>query len=142
MQAECTKPGASLKLSSNNVAKQIQFAELTNLLEELSKIIGTGSIEKKKNKLRNFFKKWQSTAKENMTSDQGLIDYEFFQLLRLILPREDKRYYNLKEAKLAELLIDVITISRTSDDGKRLLNYKEHNSMNMDGDFAGDCFCK
>ena len=132
------------------VAGEILFAELTNVLEEISKLpsgrgvnAGIGKNESKKRCLKSFIDMWRSTAKKMTDKDpanKALIDDNFFQVLRLLLPKEDRRIYNIKEAKLAALIIDALAISKNTDDGKKLLNYREHNSTNIDGDFAGLAF--
>ena len=50
----------------------------------------------------------------------------FFHVLRLLIPSENKRIYNLKEIKLAEIITEALGISKTSDDGTKLLNYKQY----------------
>jgi DNA ligase-4 len=133
-----------------NVANRILFSDFTSVLEEISKIptargptAGVGKNEQKRRILKNFLEKWRSTAKSMAESDpanKALIDDNFFQVLRLLLPKEDRRIYNIKEAKLASLITEALGISKTSDDGKKLLNYRQHNSANLDGDFAGSAY--
>ena len=48
--------------------------------------------------------------------------------------------YNLKEQKLGRFLIDLLTISKTSSDAERLLNFKAPKGGGAKGDFASTVF--
>ena len=125
------------------VSDKILFSDFTSILEEISKIpkqrtgpnSGIGKNEQKRRILQSFLDKWRSTAKTMIEQDpvnKGLVDDNFFQVLRLLLPSEDRRVYNLKEAKLAALIVDALCISNT-DASKKLLNYRVNNANNKDG---------
>ena len=125
------------------VSDKILFSDFTSILEEISKIpkqragpnSGIGKNEQKRRILQGFLDKWRSTAKTMIEQDpinKGLVDDNFFQVLRLLLPSEDRRVYNLKEAKLAALIVDALCISNT-DASKKLLNYRVNNANNKDG---------
>lgn len=70
---------------------------------------------------------------------------DFFPALRLIIPEKDRdrAMYGLKEASVARLIIKVLNISKDSDDGFNLINWKlparGPPSANS-GDFPGRCF--
>jgi DNA ligase-4 len=71
---------------------------------------------------------------------------DFYPALRLILPEKDRdrAMYGLKEKAIAKLLVKVLKISPTSDDGHNLLNWKlpgkTSASRTAAGDFAGRCY--
>ena len=136
-------------LATKTVASEILFSDFSKTLEEIAKLpaarggvnSGVGKNEAKGRLLQKFIDQWRSIAKslvnKELESNTKLIDDNFFQVLRLLLPHEDRRVYGLKEVKLASLIIETLGISKTTEDGKKLLNYRQHNSNNVDGDFAG-----
>jgi hypothetical protein len=62
-----------------------------------------------------------SSASLQGTSTTNLHD-SFYPILRLLLPQSDRERiaYGLKESKLGKHLVEVLSISKDSDDGKKL----------------------
>ena len=70
---------------------------------------------------------------------------DIFPAFRLILPDKDRdrAMYGLKEKTIGRLLVKVMGITKNSEDGSRLLNWKlpgEGAASHMTGDFAGRCY--
>jgi len=69
-----------------------------------------------------------------------ILDDSFYPILRLLLPQSDRERiaYGLKESKLGKHLVEVLSISKDSDDGKKLLNFRvQKNTRTQKGsDFA------
>ena len=152
MEVEANKTDSSTSVTKTTVASQVLFSDFSKCLEEIAKLpaasrgvnSGIGKNEAKKRILNRFIDQWNCTAKRLSEKEPAAnktnittVDSNFFQVLRLLLPQEDRRIYGLKEVKLATLIIDALGISKTTEDGKKLLNYRQHNSNNVDGDFAG-----
>jgi len=143
LEVAASQASTATTSSLRKVSDKILFSDFTSILEEISKIpkqrtgpnSGIGKNEQKRRILQSFLDKWRSTAKTMIEQDpvnKGLVDDNFFQVLRLLLPNEDRRVYNLKEAKLAALIVDALCISNT-DASKKLLNYRVNNANNKDG---------
>lgn len=68
-------------------------------------------------------------------------DASLLPLMRLLVPKleRERGAYNMKEAKLAQHLIDAIPLSKQSQDGKRLLKWRSESSS-KDLDFAGEAY--
>jgi DNA ligase-4 len=133
---------ADLFESVDSVAKKMKFNAFANLLEKISKVDDlkntAGKIEEKKRLINKFIEYWRH---ETVTSDDSnKIDDNFYPAMRLLLPHDDRRVYGLKETKLANYLIDVLCISKTSIDGKKLLHYRAPQNAKSDGDFASVAF--
>jgi DNA ligase-4 len=134
-----------------NSSKVVKFSNLCNLLERISK--SQGAIAKQKLMTR-FISDWRKTHKEvhandppaplpattatttdgQSTTTGGLggasptiMQDSFYPVLRLLLPQSDRERiaYGLKESKLGRHLVEVLSISKDSDDGKKL--YVENN---------------
>lgn len=124
-----------------NSSKVVKFSNLCNLLERISK--SQGAHAKQKLMIR-FISDWRKTHKEvhandpvvppattttttnetnNLTgASPTILDDSFYPILRLLLPQSDRERiaYGLKESKLGKHLVEVLSISKDSDDGKKL----------------------
>ena len=125
-----------------NSSKVVKFSNLCNLLERISK--SQGAIAKQKLMTR-FISDWRKTHKEVHANDpvvaapppttEGqatsgsltgaspvILQDSFYPILRLLLPQSDRERiaYGLKESKLGKHLVEVLSISKDSDDGKKL----------------------
>ncbi len=127
-----------------NSSKVVKFSNLCNLLERISK--SQGAIAKQKLMIR-FISDWRKTHKEvhandpivavapPMTTDgqtttttslsgasPTILQDSFYPILRLLVPQSDRERiaYGLKESKLGKHLVEVLSISKDSDDGKKL----------------------
>jgi DNA ligase-4 len=124
-----------------NSSKVVKFSNLCNLLERISK--SQGAIVKQKLMTR-FISDWRKTHKEVHVNDsvvapptttEGqtttgsltgaspiILQDSFYPILRLLLPQSDRERiaYGLKESKLGKHLVEVLSISKDSDDGKKL----------------------
>jgi DNA ligase-4 len=130
-----------------NSSKVVKFSNLCNLLERISK--SQGAIAKQKLMTR-FISDWRKIHKEvhandpiaavavaaaptttdgQTTTTAGLsgasatiLQDSFYSIIRLLLPQSDRERiaYGLKESKLGKHLIEVLSISKDSDDGKKL----------------------
>ncbi len=126
------------------VANKISFKSFSNLLEQINKIDEStvksrsiGKNEEKKRCLQKFNELWKTTAKNLESSNiNEKIDDNYFPVMRLLLPMDDRRIYGLKETKLAKYLIDALCIAPKSDDAIKLINYRAPNSVKAEGDFA------
>lgn len=130
----------------SNSSKVVKFSNLCNLLERISK--SQGAINKQKLMIR-FISDWRKTHKEVHANDpvvpapvappttttEGqtttnslsgaspvILQDSFYSILRLLLPQSDRERiaYGLKESKLGKHLVEVLSISKDSDDGKKL----------------------
>ncbi|TGO89397.1 hypothetical protein BPOR_0111g00070 [Botrytis porri] len=90
--------------------------------------------EIRRNIIIRFMSRWRDQVGE-----------DFFPALRLIIPEKDRdrAMYGLKEASLAKLIIKLLNLSKDSDDGYNLMNWKlparGPPSANS-GDFPGRCY--
>ncbi|KAB8296023.1 hypothetical protein EYC80_008834 [Monilinia laxa] len=90
--------------------------------------------EERRNIIVRFMSRWRSQVGD-----------DFFPALRLIIPEKDRdrAMYGLKEASIAKLIIKVLNLSKDSDDGYNLANWKlparGPPSANS-GDFPGRCY--
>jgi DNA ligase-4 len=130
-----------------NSSKVVKFSNLCNLLERISK--SQGAIAKQKLMIR-FISDWRKTHKEVHANDPiipapvpppttttdgqttatgslsgaspTILQDSFYPILRLLLPQSDRERiaYGLKESKLGKHLVEVLSISKDSDDGKKL----------------------
>ncbi|CAF1107169.1 unnamed protein product [Rotaria magnacalcarata] len=146
-----------------NSSKVVKFSNLCNLLERISK--SQGSTAKQKLMTR-FISDWRKIHKEvhandltaptttSATTTDGqtvatgslsgasptILQDSFYSILRLLLPQSDRERiaYGLKESKLGKHLVEVLSISKDSDDGKKLLNFRvQKNTRTQKGsDFA------
>lgn len=139
----------------SNSSKVVKFSNLCNLLERISK--SQGAIAKQK-LMQRFISDWRKTHKEVHANDpenvpivpaEGqtitgaspvILQDSFYPILRLLLPQSDRERiaYGLKESKLGKHLVEVLSISKESDDGKKLLNFRvQKNTRTQKGsDFA------
>ena len=126
-----------------NSSKVVKFSNLCNLLERISK--SQGAIAKQKLMIR-FISDWRKTHKEvhgndpvvappTTTTTEGqttggsltgassvILQDSFYPIIRLLVPQSDRERiaYGLKESKLGKHLVEVLSISKDSDDGKKL----------------------
>jgi len=126
-----------------SVASKVKFKDVANLLERIAKIDdaptsgrGPGKTDAKKTKLESFMQTLQSIA-DKLRPQAVKIDENFFPVMRLLLPADDRRTYGLKEVKLAKALCENLCIGARTDDGQKLINYRAPVHMkSSDGDFA------
>ena len=130
---------------SSNSSKVAKFSNLCNLLERISK--SQGAIAKQK-LMTQFISDWRKTHREvhandppvlappapattadGQTTTAGLsgasptiMQDSFYSIIRLLLPQSDRERiaYGLKESKLGKHLVEVLSISKDSDDGRKL----------------------
>ena len=128
-----------------NSSKVVKFSNLCNLLERISN--SQGAIAKQKLMTR-FISDWRKTHKDIHANDPPtslittattvdgqtttssslsgasptIMQDSFYPILRLLLPQSDRERiaYGLKESKLGKHLVEVLSISKDSDDGKKL----------------------
>lgn len=84
--------------------------------------------------IERFFSQWRNH-----------VGNDVYPVMRLILPTQDRDrgVFRLKEQTIAKVLIKLMKISPTSEDGYSLLNWKvpgKSASSRAAGDFAGRCF--
>ena len=130
---------------SLNLADSTSFQSFAIFLEEIFKIAASNDkterkTDAKKAKVKDFINKWRENAKTLASNNQNKqIDDSFLPCLKFLIPHEDRRLFNLKEAKLARVLIKSSDISGKS--AERLLNYKKPENVQLEGDFASvACF--
>lgn len=90
--------------------------------------------EFRQNVIERFISRWRKEVGDDI-----------YPAFRLILPEKDRErtMYGLKEKSIGKLLIKVMKISKDSEDGYNLLNWKQPGqsaASRMAGDFAGRCF--
>lgn len=115
-----------------SVGSKISFNSLAKLLENLSKINAAsikGKEDQKRKELESFIQIWNKTSNElNEHSNNVKVTNNFFPVLRLLLPSEDRRIYGLKESKLAGFLIKALGLSDRSEDAIKLSNYASYHA--------------
>ena len=132
------------------VASKISFKLFSGLLESINKIDESaasnrtiGKNEEKKRVLQKFNDQWRATAKTLASSNADpntKVDDNYFPIIRLLLPSDDRRIYGLKETKLAKYLIEALCIGPKSEDALKLINYRAPNAVKAEGDFASVAF--
>ncbi|XP_049877448.1 DNA ligase 4 isoform X2 [Pectinophora gossypiella] len=112
-------------------ANDVLFSDLCGVLDDLFK--RRRQIQVQNIIIADFVNKFKVTVSQI----GGKKNSSFFPILRLLLPdRERERpAYNLKERRLAEMLVKVLAISKTAQDAQSLLNFRSKNSQ--ESDFAG-----
>lgn len=132
----------------HNHSPTLPFSDLINsLFSPLTKPIPTGAAAKARraankvsptehrhNIIERFFSRWRNEVGDDI-----------YPAMRLIIPFQDRErgVFRLKEQTIARLLIKLMKISPTSEDGHSLLNWKipgKSASSRLAGDFAGRCF--
>ncbi|KAL7321693.1 DNA ligase (ATP) [Mucor circinelloides] len=88
----------------------LSFEKFCSFLEQLN----LAKSSEKRRKLRKFIMQWVEHCGPDV-----------YDAIRLLLPKGDERKYNLKEDKLAAVLIKALAIDPTSADGIRLKKYKQ-----------------
>lgn len=132
----------------HNHSPTLPFSHLIkSLFEPLTRPIPTGAAakarraaskvsptEQRHNVIERFFSHWRNEVGDDI-----------YPAMRLIIPLQDRErgVFRLKEQTIAKLLIKLMKISPTSEDGYNLLNWKvpgNSASSRLAGDFAGRCF--
>lgn len=132
-----------------NSSKVVKFSNLCNLLERISKSQGAHAKQKLMTRFISDWRKTHkeihandppvpapapSTTTTTTTTSEGqaanslagasptILQDSFYPILRLLLPQSDRERiaYGLKESKLGKHLVEVLSISKDSDDGKKL----------------------
>lgn len=132
-----------------NSSKVVKFSNLCNLLERISKSQGAIAKQKLMTRFISDWRKTHkevhandapvsTTATTTATNDADeqitvstnnlsgvsptILQDSFYPILRLLLPQSDRERiaYGLKESKLGKHLVEVLSISKDSDDGKKL----------------------
>jgi DNA ligase 4 len=90
--------------------------------------------EVRRNIIDRFISRWRNEVGD-----------DFYPALRLILPEKDRDrpMYGLKEKAIGKLIVKVLKINPSSEDGHNLLNWKlpgQTTASRMAGDFAGRCY--
>lgn len=147
------KPGENEKANKIYVGSKIKFKDLARLFEDISKLDdnksktggrGLGKNEEKKRRLQEFHKFWRDAAaklKETTAGDkETVVEDNYYPVMRLLLPSDDRRVYGLKEAKLAKYLIEALGLAPNGDDAKKLLNFRAPTNVKSDGDFASSAY--
>src|SRR5690349_6446999 len=95
--------------------KQVRFSQVCTLLEKVTK---ARTVLSKKNLIQRYLNNWRRS------------DPDCYPLLRLLLPHLDERSrggsYGLKEAKLADVYISALSLSKTSHDSYSLRKFEQH----------------
>lgn len=92
------------------------------------------SAEKRTDIIARFISRWRNE-----------VGNDFYPALRLIIPEKDRDrpMYGLKEKAIGKLLVKLLKINPSSDDGSSLLNWKlpgQTVASRRAGDFAGRCY--
>ncbi|QSZ37187.1 hypothetical protein DSL72_009281 [Monilinia vaccinii-corymbosi] len=90
--------------------------------------------EERRKIITRFMSRWRSQVGD-----------DFFPAMRLIIPEKDRdrAMYGLKEVSIAKLLIKTLSLSKDSDDGYNLINWKlpaRGPPSSNSGDFSGRCY--
>nr|XP_039270853.1 DNA ligase 4-like [Styela clava] len=121
------------------VASKVPFGQLCQLFERISR---GKSNPVRREEFRNFVKKWREHHEKlhsKIITNGSIPDDSFYPAFRLIAPQLDRERpsYGVKETLLAKLYIDVLGLSRTNPDAKKLLEYKNPKTNTLaTGDFA------
>ncbi|CAH0727516.1 unnamed protein product, partial [Brenthis ino] len=117
-------------------ANLILFGDLCDLFKQLYK--------KKKQRTEQYkiFTKFIDDFRLKVANTDGKKNSTFFPILRLMLPacERERAAYNLKETKLGNLLVKVLSLNKQSPDAQKLLNFRSVNNSFQDSDFAGVAF--
>ncbi|XP_071941905.1 DNA ligase 4-like [Antedon mediterranea] len=121
-----------------SVAGQIPFGELATFLEKVQKKQGN---DNKKRLFRDFLDKWR-VFHAHLHKDNPDNTDTFFPIMRLLLPQleRDRLAYGIKEHTLAKLYIEILGLSKESQDAKKLINYRSPTAKQEAGDFASVAF--
>jgi DNA ligase-4 len=137
--------------SKIHVSSKITFKTLAGLFENLAKIRdktvrGGGKNEERKREMEEFRDVWRKArsdlrAKAAAAPDNKseVVD-DYYTIIRMLLPGVDRRVYGLKENRLALSIITALSITKSTDDGQKLINYRAPSSVKADGDFASVAF--
>lgn len=91
-------------------------------------------FEARRNIIERFISRWRTDVGD-----------DFYPALRLIVPEKDRDrgMYGLKEKAIGRLLVKLLKITPSSEDGSSLLNWKipgQTSANRMAGDFPGRCY--
>lgn len=80
-----------------------------------------------------------------MSKWRSEVGNDFYPAMRLIIPEKDRDrpMYGLKEKAIGKLLVKLLKLNPSSEDGFNLINWKlpgQTSASRMAGDFAGRCF--
>ncbi|XP_026319708.1 DNA ligase 4-like isoform X1 [Hyposmocoma kahamanoa] len=111
-------------------ANNVSFAEFCILLENIQ---NKKAKPEKEKVLTSFF----NNLRIKIAEISGKKSSTFYPLLRLLLPDKERERsaYNLKEKKLGQLLIKVLSLSKLSNDATKLSNFRTVNNSHG-GDFG------
>uniref|UniRef100_H2ZIX8 DNA ligase 4 n=1 Tax=Ciona savignyi TaxID=51511 RepID=H2ZIX8_CIOSA len=118
---------------ADGVASKIPFHQLCQLFEKIHK---AKSKYTQRFKLKTFLSKWRDLQRKFQVDGKTGTCYP---AIRLILPQldKDRPSYGLKEVLLARLYVDVMGLSRTGKDAKKLLEFRNPKvNTSSAGDFA------
>ncbi|XP_050344738.1 DNA ligase 4-like isoform X1 [Nymphalis io] len=113
-------------------ANLISFGELCAVLEQLHK---KKRHRPEQNKiLANFF----NNVRLKISNSKDEKEATFFPILRLLLPQceRDRNPYNLKEKKLGNLLVKVLSLNPKSLDAQKIINFSSVHTSTQESDFA------
>ena len=119
-----------------SVASHVNFDSFARLLENMS-LITADQVETKtslkKRELEAYLQMWRERAATLAKQQQAPVESSFYPIMRLLIAGEDTRIYNLKETRLAQLLIKALCLGEM--DATKLVNY------NIAYDDLGDAVC-
>lgn len=119
------------------VASKVPFSDLCYLCERISNKQGK---QKKMKVLSSFIQQWREFHDKLHKTET---DDSFFPAMRLLLPHleRERSAYGIKEFMLAKLYIEILCLSKDSEDAQKLLNYRtSRNAKSEAGDFANVAF--
>ncbi|XP_033127857.1 DNA ligase 4-like isoform X2 [Anneissia japonica] len=121
-----------------SVAGRIPFSELAVFLENVQKKHGT---DNKRKLFKDFLDKWRVFHAHLHKDDSDNTD-TFYPVMRLLLPQleRERLAYGIKEHTLAKLYIEILGLSKESQDAKKLINYRAPTAKQEAGDFASVAF--
>lgn len=105
------------------------FKVLVDLFERLHATKGVGAKEERKSMISEFITWWRATVGPNI--------YPAFQLMMPHLPADNKRVlYNARESTFGKVLVKAMNLNPSSDDAKKLMNFKSLANNRTAGNFA------
>ncbi|XP_035724247.1 DNA ligase 4-like [Vespa mandarinia] len=125
----CSHTSFEQKMSVS-LASKITFKRLCDVLE---KVIKARASEKIKI-LKEFILQCKKEGGK-LKKDDSNANISMFPVLRLLLPQCDRKRssYNLKQKLLTNIYIRVLCLGKSSEDAKKLINYRIPNSSKSEG---------
>lgn len=119
-------------------AEDFPFEQLCKLLEDLYKI-NNSRIKSKMNKQTEVLKQFIEEFRISAAKTPGEKDRTFYPILRLLLPELDRMRsaYNIREARLGQILVDVLSLHKQSKSAQKLLNFKAVGKNKHGSDLPG-----